>query len=214
MHVFLDDSGDAGMKLGQGSSAFLVMAACVFTEPDRMEQASGAIRSLRRELGRGERWEFKYNGTSASMKDEFFRIVPAMAFSLRAIVIDKSRLTSGHLRGVPNDLKAYAVRQLLTHTFGTVTDAKLVIDGQDRAAFGRASETYFRQKINQQAAGTIRKVVFEDSVRNPLIQLADMAAGALNRSARTGGQEASDHLRVLRAKARQPAGSIWYFPGE
>lgn len=211
MHVFLDDSGDAGMKLTQGSSTFLVMAACVFTEPEHMEKASAAIRALRGSLGRGERWEFKFSKTSRDMRDQFFALVPRMTFSLRAIIIDKRRLTSEHLREVPDDLKAYAVRQLLSHTLDTVTEAKLVIDGQDRTAFGGASESYFRRKINEQSPGTLRKVAFEDSARNQLIQLADMAAGAVHRFARLGDQEALAYMRVLRPKARFPRGSLWDF---
>jgi hypothetical protein len=128
---------------------------------------------------------------------------------VRAIIVDKTLVTSSHLRAAPPHLKNYAIRQLLTHTFGTVREAKLVIDGKDSKAFGITESRYFMREVNQATPGTLRKVAHADSRANVLIQLADMVAGAIHRSERTDRRESASHMRVVLAKARQPHGSIW-----
>ncbi|MDR1152069.1 MAG: DUF3800 domain-containing protein [Bifidobacteriaceae bacterium] len=211
MHVFVDDSGDPGFKLGHGSSRFLVMAACVFDAPEDMEDTADAIHRCRRGLGRSDRFEFKYAKTPWPQKDAFFRAVAPCRFWVRAIIIDKTLVTSGHLRVTPSHLKNYAIRQLLTHTFGIVREAKLVIDGKDSKAFGITESRYFMREVNQVTPGTLRKVAHADSRANVLIQLADMVAGAIHRSERTDRRDAAGHMRVILAKTRQPHGSIWRF---
>jgi hypothetical protein len=210
VHVFIDDSGDAGMKFDRGSSRHLVMAACIFSDADEIERTAETIRNLRTQLGRGERWEFKYSKTSVGMKDAFFGAVAPHRFWVRAIIIDKQILYSSHLASVPRHLQNYAIKQLLTHTYGTVTDAKLVIDGGDRRTFGASDLSYLRREINQQCPGTIRKAVCEESDRNMLIQLADMVAGAVHRNAKQAGSAAA-HMRVISQKAAPPKGSLWRF---
>lgn len=214
MYGFLDDSGDGGMKLSGQSSPYLIMAACVFTEPSDVEDAAKLIRALKARLGRSENWEFKYSKTSDSMKDEFFAIVPAMKFSLRAIVIDKAKLDNASAAATARDLKAFAICELIARWPGSLRDMKLVIDGVDKAGFGSAGATYFRKTINNDAPGTIKKVAFEDSRRSVLVQLADMAAGAINRSQGAKSQSAANHLRILKNKATPPIGFLWEYPGK
>lgn len=198
------------MKFGRGSSRHLVIAACLFDAAEAMEQATAAIRALQRNWGRSERWEFKYSKTSDAMKAEFFHAVSPIDFRVRAIVIDKPKLYSVHLRNAPVHLHNYAITQLLSHADGTISDAKLVIDGQDVVAFGARSATYFQRAINTAQPGTLRKVAFEDSARNPLIQLADMVAGAIHRSER-GERDARAHMAVVTKKIAAPGGDLWRF---
>lgn len=211
MHVYLDDSGDPGVKFGHGSTQHLVMAACVFNSNEAMESASRAIRDCRKRVHRSERWEFKYAKTSDYAKDEFFSAIAPLDFKVRAIVIDKRDLYSGHLRSAPKHLQNYAIKELLTHTLNTVQDAKLVIDGGDRRAFGVKDSVYFRKYVNEVCPGTIRDVSFADSSRVVLIQLADMVAGAIHRSQRADRNGAEHHMRVVRAKTKYPEGNVWHF---
>jgi hypothetical protein len=211
VHVFLDDSGDPGVKFGRGSTQHLVMAACVFRSAQAMEFASHSIRLCREQIGRGERWEFKYSKTSNTMKAEFFAAVRDLDFDVRAIVIDKQRLYSQTLTTVPKYLQNFAIKQLLTHSFGTIQDAKLVIDGRDSRAFRVGSGAYFRREVNEECPGTLRAVACEDSSRNMLIQLADMIAGAIHRNQREDRADATDHMRAFSSKLRYPRGSLWFF---
>jgi hypothetical protein len=211
MHVFLDDSGDAGMKFESGSTRFLIMSACVFDEPSEIERAAKAINECRESLGRSARWEFKHAKTSDDVKDEFFRVIRPLKFRIRAIVIDKQQLYSTQLKTAPKYLQNFAIKELLTHTLGTVKNAKLVIDGRDTKAFRLTNATYFRNEINRVAPDTIRAVTGEDSHRNALIQLADMTAGAIHRSRRGDRECNPEHMASLKPRFKYPGGSLWLF---
>lgn len=210
MHVFIDDSGDGGMKFAKGSSTYLVMAACVFSSHEDMRDTTDAIEKLKSQLNRSPRWEFKYVKADVRTKDAFFAILTPLKFSLRAIVIDKTQLTEDQLAEPPANLKAWAVAQLLSNTAGAVANAKIIIDGENANAFGERSDVILRKDINAKSPGTVKAVVFRDSMRDPLLQLADMCAGAIHREVRKDRQESQQYLRVLRQKARKPNGSLWY----
>jgi hypothetical protein len=213
VHVFIDDSGDPGMKLGGGSSRYLVMAARVFQSDQAMEDAAAAIAACRRRLGRPDGFEFKHAKTTRTAKDAFFTAVGPADFAVRAIIIDKTILYSGGLVSDCERLHRFAITQLLTHTRGTVRDAKVVIDGKDSKAFAMTSATYFRRLVNAMSPGTVRVVSYADSARNSLVQLADMMAGAIHRSERDRRPETLRHMAVVRGKAKPPRGSLWSFGG-
>ena len=199
------------MKFESGSTRFLVMSACVFDDPADIEAAAAVIRTCRRGLNRGERWEFKHAKTSDDIKDEFFKAIRPLRFRIRAIVIDKQKLYSEQLVSAPKYLQNYAIKELLTHTLGSVVNAKLVIDGRDSKAFRLQNATYFRNEINRAAPNTIRAVTGEDSLRNPLIQLADMTAGAIHRAQRGDRACNPQHLASLKARFKYPGGDLWLF---
>lgn len=214
MHAFLDDSGDPGMKLSSGSTRFLVMAACVFREPEHVEEAAAAIRACRDAVNRGPRWEFKHAKTSDDMKDQFFHATKLLTYQVRAIVIDKSKLHSDVLLNKPGYMQNYAIKEIFVSTRGTVRNANLVIDGRDSRAFRLKSAGYFLREVNEKSPGTLRKVSFDDSVRNPLIQLADMTAGAIRRHYEHPDKAAPLHFAMIKGRTRYPNGSPWEFTAE
>ncbi len=211
MHAFVDDSGDPGMKFDSGSTRFLVMAACIFREPEHVEEAANAIRACRDAIGRGERWEFKHTKTSGDMRDRFFEATRRLNYDVRAIVIDKQRIYSDALLERPRYLQNFAIMQIFANTLGTVKDANLVIDGRDSRAFRLKSAGYFLREVNEKAPGTLRKVTFDDSVRNPLIQLADMTAGAIRRHFEHPDKANPLHFAMVKGRTRYPNGSMWEF---
>ena len=211
MYLALDDSGDGGMKLDGRSSPYLVMAACILTDPASMEQTAQAIRGLKARLGQSERWEFKYSKTANNTKDAFFQIVPELDFTLRAITIHKSKI-DGFAFHNAEELKLFAIAELLKTAPGAIVGAKLVIDGKDRVISGQSSAGILRKMVNTETPGALRKIVFEDSQRNSLIQLADMAAGAINRSRGPKSNSSAAHMKALKTKLRQPLGGLWDYP--
>ncbi|MDR1512180.1 MAG: DUF3800 domain-containing protein [Propionibacteriaceae bacterium] len=206
VHVHIDDSGDAGLKFGKGSSRHLVMAACVFDSGSEIERTAEAITALRVRLGHGADWEFKHAKAQAQA-EELFHTVEPFDFYVRAIIIDKTTLTSQRL-GTTN-LKYFAITELLTHGTWPIHDAKVVIDGKDSKAFSMATSTYFRKTVNAEQPGAIKRVTMEDSKKNVLIQLADMVAGTIHRAERTGQTTAA--MAAVARKARRPSGGIWRY---
>jgi hypothetical protein len=202
------------MKFSSGSTRFLVMAACIFREPQHIEDASHAIRECRARMGRGDRWEFKHAKTSDDMKNRFFEATRQLHYDVRAIVIDKQRLHSNALSNRPGYLQNYAIKQIFANTVGTVTNATLVIDGRDSRAFRLKSAGYFLREVNEKSPGTLGKVSYDDSVRNPLIQLADMTAGAIRRHYEHPEKASRLHFAMIKGRARYPRGSLWEFTAD
>lgn len=209
VYVFLDDSGDAGVKFDAGSTQHLVMAACVFREQAQIAPVMDAITGCR-DHHRQQR-EFKYAKTKGSIKDDFFRRISPHPFSVRTIIIDKKTIYSKRLLESPNDLKAYAIRQLLTHTYGTIHNAKIVIDGHDTKSFQMTDHAYFTKQVNGLYPGLIREIEFVDSKQNVLVQLADMVAGAVHRHVRSDEKQDSTHFDTFRRRTFQPSGSFWRY---
>jgi hypothetical protein len=209
--AFIDDSGDPGTKFSQGSSQYLVMAACIFADGTAVDQADAVVSGCRTSLGHSHAWEFKFSRADQRTKDAFFASIAPLNFHVRAIVIDKAQLWSSQPIPDARSLKNLAITELLTHTHGTVRDARITIDGKDGKAFNMAESSYFRKTVNDNAPGTITRVRMVDSRKSTMVQLADMIAGAIHRFVRTHGTESAQHMRIIRDKARHPQGSIWHF---
>jgi len=200
------------MKFGEGSSRYLVLAACVFREDEHVDEAASAINACRDSLKRGLDWEFKHAKTSADFRDAFFECTKRLKYYVRAMIIDKTRLYSDALIRRHGYLQNYAIKEIFVNTKGTVKDAKLVIDGEDRRAFGLKSTGYFLREVNEAAPGTLRKVEYNDSLKNPLIQLADMTAGAIHRRYANPEKANPKHFAMIKGRTSCPEGSLWQFP--
>lgn len=125
--------------------------------------------------------------------------------------IDKAKIHSATLRGSANKLKSYAIRQLLSHSFGQIQNAKVIIDGQDIKGFGITDEAYLLKMVNRESPGTLRAVRFGDSTTNVGLQLADMMAGAIQHGVRTHLPSDSTYLKRIRHRTYQPQGTLWHF---
>src|SRR5271167_1787958 len=96
MLVFIDESGDPGFKLEKGSSAVFTAALVAFRDVDQARATHAAIDATAVRLH--VRPEFKFSKCRPGVRDAFFEAVNPFAFSVRAIVVQKSRIYSTHLR--------------------------------------------------------------------------------------------------------------------
>lgn len=210
VHVYIDDSGDPGFDLANGSSRHIVMAAALFFDPKDIEHAADAIRACRDK--NRQRREFKYSKTRDGIRSCFFDCTQDARYSVRAIVIDKTTIRSAHLREHPGDFKSHLIYQLLTHHDGYIQDAKIVIDGQDSKPFGMSDSRYFTQNVNRASPRTVRAVEFVDSKESIPIQLADMTAGAVHRFVRSDERHDPRHFEAFQKRTwRRNGGSLWRF---
>lgn len=82
MLVFVDESGDSGMKSKQGSSSLFVMSAVLFEENDEAEACDKKIEELRSEIFRGRRPEFHFNKMCDAYRERFFKgVADSIIFS-------------------------------------------------------------------------------------------------------------------------------------
>ncbi|MFN3816263.1 DUF3800 domain-containing protein [Brevundimonas sp.] len=184
MLVYIDESGDAGFRLEQGSSPVFVAAMVLFADADdaaftrRLIEGSAARRQ--------HRGEFKFSKSRDIVRDQFFRAVAAAPFRLRAIVVEKSIIHSAYLRTDKDSFYEFFVKQMLRHDNDRLMNAKIIIDGSGDREFRQKLSTAIRRKVRE---GAVRDCRFSDSRNDPLIQLADMCAGAIARSFREDRQD-------------------------
>lgn len=178
MLIFIDESGDAGFRVAEGSSRVFVAAMAVFQTRDFARAADDMVSSLRKRLG--VRGEFKFNQSRDEVRDEFFRTIVSAEFLVRAIVVDKSKIYSPHLKSDKQDFYRFFVAQMLKHDGGTIQNARVVIDGSGDRAFRKVLGAQFRKQLGAR----LKDLRFADSARDNLVQLADMCVGAIARSYR------------------------------
>ena len=92
MLCFVDESGDTGLKVGQGSSRFFTVALILFSENEDAIACDQRIGLLRRELGIDEHFEFHFVETPKRIKEAFFRAVVPYNFFYLAITINKAAI--------------------------------------------------------------------------------------------------------------------------
>ena len=178
MIVFLDESGDAGFKLGQGSSTYFVIALVIFDSFDDAEETAKVIQGLRGSLKLHSHFVFKLNKMSDQLRLQFLEGVQQAPFRVRAMVVDKRLLVSESFRQDKEKFYSSFVKLALQRHAATIAGAKLRVDGSGDRAFKKAFGGYLRKELG----GLLADCKFRDSASDDLIQLADMLAGSIRRA--------------------------------
>jgi hypothetical protein len=178
MLVFVDESGDAGLKLGKGSSEYFVVTLVAFEENEEAEALDKRIDLLKYELGLNAACEFKFNKSNKNIREQFFTAVLPYNFFYFAIVIDKKLLYGKGFKYKESFYK-YASGLVFQNAKPYLNRATVVIDGSGSKNFRNQLSSYLRKKIN---GGYIKKIKLQDSRRNNLLQLVDMISGSILRS--------------------------------
>src|SRR5580704_7251410 len=92
MLVFVDESGDAGMKLGAGSSAWFVATAVIFEDREEALRCDDRVNGIRRELKLSPRYEFHSSQSEKRIRDGFIERVAPFEFFYLSVVLEKWRL--------------------------------------------------------------------------------------------------------------------------
>jgi hypothetical protein len=201
MLVFIDESGDPGFEVDKGSSPIFVAAMVIFPDAEAARRTEQLIRKIA--AAHRVRPEFKFNKSSGRLRDAFFGAVQACPFRVRAIVVRKEVIYSARLRSSKEDFYRYFVRQMMAHDNGTLGGAKVVIDGSGDRVFRRRLAAALRRQL----AGRLKDLKFSDSMSDPLVQLADMCAGAIARSYRKDRADAGRWRTMLAPRIND----IWDF---
>lgn len=203
MLVFIDESGDPGFKVEKGSSPVFVLSMVIFDTQDDAHAATAAIKAAM--VAERVRSEWKFNKCDNDRRDAFFEAIAGLRFQTRAVVVKKARIYSHNLRTKPRQFYSYFTRMMMQHDGGALQDAKVVIDGSGDRAFKQALQSYLKRELG---VGVLRNVAFKDSTRDPLLQLADMTAGAIARS--YSDRPNPNRWRAMLAKNGQ-IGDVWDF---
>lgn len=197
MLVFLDESGDPGMKLTGGSSDLFIVTLVIFNDREEAQSCDTRIDLLRRELKIADGTEFKFHKTNQIIRSAFLEAVGRYEFFYFGIVINKRALTSPNFR-IKDCFYKYTCSLVFENAKPHLNEATVVIDGSGSRDFKNQLSSYLKRRINDQKSGIrqIGKVKIQDSHRNNLLQLADMVCGAVARSY-TDKNDAKDYRRLI-----------------
>ena len=93
MLMFIDESGDPGLKVGQGSSKYFIVALVAFEDRDEAQAADDRITLLRKEQGLSPDFEFHFAKMKPAHRRLFLSAVASYDFFYFGIVINKAKLT-------------------------------------------------------------------------------------------------------------------------
>lgn len=181
MRIYIDESGDTGLKLDQGSSPFFVLSLVLFERVDEAEKCATAIEELKKTLNLSARTEFHFNHNTDKTRRAFLETVDQFEFSCFSVVINKS---SRNLRGKVFESKEtffkYACDLVFTKAMPFINNAVVTFDRAGTKEFRNEIRLFLNAK-NDKSTKLVRKYKQTDSQKESLLQLADYVAGIYNR---------------------------------
>ena len=182
MLVFVDESGDPGMKLGHGSSDCFAVVAVIFEDRGVALACNEAINQLRGQVGFAPQREFKFNKCSRQIREAFLQTTAQFPFVYHAVVLNKANLIGPGFK-YKNSLYKYPIKLVFENARSILKEATVYFDACGSREFTREVGVYVRKHMmgNDGTAG-VRKIKAARSHGNNLIQLADMVCGAVARS--------------------------------
>jgi len=197
MLVFVDESGDVGIKVDAGSSRYFTVTLLVFEDHDEALAADERISRLKRDLGLPSHFEFHFTKVKASFRRAFLKAIARYEFFYFTIVINKAKLY-GEGFHVADSFYKYTCSLVFETAKPYLRDAIVVIDGSGSRRFKQELSTYLRRRVTgpKDEVKLIRKIKVQDSQNNHLIQMADMICGAVARY-HTQKADSSDYRRLI-----------------
>lgn len=171
-----DEAGDASFAFGKGASAYFVLAVIVTYQPEGLREELARFRQ-RRQMP--ESWEFSFHDlTSLRLKGQVFALLKGLPFTAKAIVIDKRRLPEPFLAMSKQVFYAFFASELIRRIPESEREgAILLLDEFDRA--GKSVAELMRTLKARKIHRGFKKILGKRSKGEPLIQIADLVAGAV-----------------------------------
>jgi c-di-GMP-related signal transduction protein len=208
MVIFVDESGDSGLKFNRGSSEFFTVSLVVFEDESEAKACDDRITLLKHELSWNESDEFHFIRNSDKARRQFLEAVAPYSFFYYGNVIDKaSPRFSKHEFTDKRSFYKYAVGLVFENAKDKLNDAIVVIDQSDNPHFKRQLAKYLHNKMNDGKKRLIKDVKTQRSKSNNLLQLADYVAGAINRSMQKNKKFAADYRNII--SHREIGVEIW-----
>lgn len=198
MLVFIDESGDSGLKTDKGSSRYFTVSLVVFEDDDEALACDQRIQLLKKEIGWNASEEFHFSRNSNKIRESFLTAVVPYNFFYYGIVINKDgeKLWGDVFKNKESFYK-YTCGLVFENAKEKLSDAIVVIDESGNADFRYKLASYLRMKTK---GVVIKKVKMQRSESNNLLQLADYISGVINRSVRNNKKNADDFRRKVAHK--------------
>jgi hypothetical protein len=172
-----DESGDVSFAFDKGASRYFVVAAISTVMPDDLRQS---LINFRNQARLAEEYEFKFNRvTTTTLRRRVFTLLAEQDFECWAVIADKTTLadTFRVMHGL--DVYLYFVSELITLIPGFQREhATLILD-----EFGSSRQTRMELRRVLKARGVqpgFHQTRTARSRSEPLLQIADLCAGAIS----------------------------------
>jgi hypothetical protein len=179
--AFIDESGDAGLKIDRGSSRLFLVAMVTFQDAAEAQRCEDRIGVLRAELSLPPGFEFHFSRNSWRVREAFLGAVRPFAFRIHVFAVDKVRLLARGDALSPEHLLQLAVRELFEDAGPHLQRATVVIDRAGTRQGRNHLAAYLRNQLSAGALSAIRKLKDQRSGSHDLLQLADYVAGVAAR---------------------------------
>ncbi|PIQ70411.1 hypothetical protein COS55_03395 [Candidatus Shapirobacteria bacterium CG03_land_8_20_14_0_80_40_19] len=200
MIIFIDESGDPGFKITKGSSSVFVIILVIFDDELEAEETALKIKKLKRDLGKSERFEFKFNGCNKELRIKFLGEVKNCKFRIRSIILSKNVIYSKYLRNSKDSFYNFALKQVLEHNNKSILKAKIRLDGSGEKVFRKKLTLYLRKSLNSSTKKVMQNLRFRDSKNDVLIQLADMIAGSIRRYCEKNTEDWNVYREIIKKR--------------
>jgi len=198
MLVFIDESGDPGMKGRLGTSEYFIVTAVIFEDDEEAESCDDMISEFRAEIGKRETFEFRFNTCCNDFRIRFLDSIKGCEFFYYSLILNKSKLWSVGFHD-KESLYKYATSLVFENAKPLLRNATVIIDKCGDRQFKYRLSSYLKRKMNEPQNALIKKVKMEDSHSNNLLQLADMVCGAVARSFRKrSGEDRLCYRKIIR----------------
>lgn len=141
MLVFIDESGDPGLKIGAGSSKYFIVALAAFEDREEALAVDDRISLLRKEQRFAAKFEFHFNKMKPAYRRMFLEAIAAFNFFYCAVVIDKSKLTEHNFQ-FKESIHKYACGLLLEDVKPRLNNAIVIVDGSESKRFKHELKSY------------------------------------------------------------------------
>jgi hypothetical protein len=200
MLVFLDESGDTGRKLDQGSSAYFVVSLVLFLDNDEALACDQRIGLLRKELALDGSYEFHFSNNAKRVRLAFLEAVNPYSFTFITVCVNKDpQKLYGDGFKTKSSFYKYACQMAFTNALPYLDAATVIIDRSGNATFQGELRKYLRNKLQDHNRQRIKKMKSQQSHSNNLLQLADYCVGVSNRKIQLK-KDWKDYYKYLNSK--------------
>ena len=178
MLVFLDESGDTGRKINDGSSKYFLICLAIFDDNDEALRCDQRVQLLRSELNLADNFEFHFANNSMRVRKQFLEAISPYNFSYITVIINKDpKKLFGEGFDVKESFYKYACHMVLTNARPFIQNATMIIDKSGGKTFQGQLRRYLRNKLDDSDGDMIKKFKSQDSHKNNLLQLVDYCSG-------------------------------------
>lgn len=188
MLVFIDESGDTGLRVEVGASPYFIVALVMFEDESDAVACDQRIQLLKRELQYSTNFEFHFYHNSKRIREKFLKAIAPYNFFYVAIAIrkDPKRMVESIFQH-KEAFYQYACGLVFENAKPYLRNAKVKIDKSGRVLFRTELAKYLKHRMNDDKSILIRSVKMEASHTNNLLQLCDYVAGIVNRKVQGKG---------------------------